>query len=50
MVMFYGLTKMPTGQAPYPDCMFLPPSSTVRIFKEFFEKEYFAWLLKYVPG
>ncbi len=43
-------TKIPTGQAPYPDCMFLPPSSTVRIFKEFFEKEYFAWLLKYVPG
>ncbi|WP_069806945.1 NAD(P)/FAD-dependent oxidoreductase [Vulcanisaeta thermophila] len=43
-------TKLALKQAPLPDCTFLPPSSTVRVFKEFFEKEYFAWLLKYVPG
>ena len=34
---------------PYPDCFFLPPAKPVRIFKEFFEKIYFAWLLGEVP-
>ncbi len=34
---------------PYPDCFFLPPAKPVRIFKEFFEKMYFAWLLGEVP-
>ncbi len=36
-------------QKPYPDCMFLPPSPTTRLFKEMFEKIYFSWLLGVVP-
>ncbi|MCY0859998.1 MAG: FAD/NAD(P)-binding oxidoreductase [Sulfolobaceae archaeon] len=36
--------------APLPDCVILPPSSTITIFKEYFEKQYFSWLLGYVPG
>jgi len=43
-------TKVVLKQAIYPDCMFLPPSSIARIFKEFFEKQYFSWLLGYVPS
>jgi hypothetical protein len=43
-------TKLVLGQAQYPDCLFLPPTSFSRVFKEMFEKQYFAWLLGYVPG
>lgn len=43
-------TKLVLGKAEYPDCLFLPPTSFSRIFKEMFEKQYFSWLLSYVPG
>jgi sulfide:quinone oxidoreductase len=43
-------TKLVLGQAQYPDCLFLPPTSFSRVFKEMFEKQYFAWLLGYEPG
>jgi len=43
-------TKLVLGSAQYPECMFLPPTSVSRVFKEMFEKQYFSWLLGYVPG
>jgi sulfide:quinone oxidoreductase len=42
-------TKLVLGEAEYPDCLFLPPTSFSRVFKEMFEKQYFSWLLSYVP-
>jgi sulfide:quinone oxidoreductase len=42
-------TGMVLKRAQYPDCTFLPPNHPTRIFKEFFEKEYFSWLLGHVP-
>ncbi len=43
-------TKLVLGEARYPDCLFLPPTSFSRVFKEMFEKLYFSWLLGYIPG
>jgi len=42
-------TKVVLGEAQYPDCIFLPPTSFSRVFKEMFEKQYFSWLLGYIP-
>jgi len=42
-------TDLVLGKAAYPNCMFLPPTSFSRVFKEMFEKQYFSWLLSYVP-
>jgi hypothetical protein len=50
MAVACDFTKLVLGQAQYPDCLFLPPTSFSRVFKEMFEKQYFAWLLGYVPG
>jgi len=43
-------TKLVYGEAQYPECVFLPPTGFSRVFKEMFEKQYFSWLLGYVPG
>ncbi len=43
-------TNVVLKKAQYPDCMFLPPTSFARTFKEVFEKQYFSWLLGYVPS
>ena len=42
-------TKSITGEAKYPECVFLPPTSISRVFKEWFEITYFTWLLGYAP-
>ncbi|MBP1357713.1 MAG: hypothetical protein JZD40_04410, partial [Sulfolobus sp.] len=43
-------TPLVLKTAPLPDCVILPPSSAITIFKEYFEKQYFSWLLGHVPG
>lgn len=50
MAAMCDFTNMVLGRASYPDCVFLPPTGVARMFKEFFEKQYFSWLLGHVPG
>ena len=42
-------TKCVLRESQYPDCIFLPPTGISRVFKEWFEKLYFTWLLGYYP-
>jgi len=49
MVAVCDFTPFVKKQKPYPDCIFLPPSPSLRIFKEIYEKTYFNWLLGVVP-